>query len=624
MNESINPSLAVRPRPFPGESPGGYLQRVARANGWDHAGQLLPLARSSQAPPFASIARLLRLSTEEIAYLFGVLPRRWCWTGFAHDLPATEFNYSFKRWCPLCLTVTPCYQGAWELKLNCVCTVHRVWLRDTCPGCRSPVPWSTPLNAQCHCGAELKTQASEPAEIRVFALGSAVTSFDAPSIFAPGIPSLKPAAVCRIVRYLGVFANDHRPTRPGKIAGLQRLPAARTLLEGANSLLADWPAAFHTLLAAVQSASLGSPTSLRDTFAPLYRVLYKELREPCFQFLRDAFESYLNEHWWGIVCKRNRLMKPETLAAHPRSTVKSASIRSAVQPSTLHHLIQQELLPAETAITAAGRQISTLHEKQIQALQTLTDGALNLNATAALLQLPAARVRQMVDIGLLQPLISKRSSASPVWVFSRGELLRLCIRPGRPALDRTISFREVLKYWHITPADMTALVTALVNGSLSTVGANLDPVPIGDALLEGPIARSFLDTVRLQRAGTMSVDQAAARLGIKQQVAYHLVRKGLLGSTNELRAGTRVSASDVADFQSKYVSLADVAAVIQHSPRAALQKVQAEPVCGASIDACRQYFYKRADVAQMLQSQRLYEDESVGSDEPTTSPPISI
>ncbi|RYE41873.1 MAG: hypothetical protein EOP24_35110 [Hyphomicrobiales bacterium] len=599
MTAISDASLAVRPRPLPGESPAGYLQRVARANGRDHMGQLMPLSRSSDEPPFDSVAALLRLTDQEVQSLFGVLPRRWRWSGATYDLPAIEFNFTFKRWCPECLVDRPCYQGIWELKLNCVCPMHRTWLHDTCPRCERPIPWTTPLNVQCICGAQLKSAASKPAAAGLIALSSAVTRFGSSTVLAPGLSALEPAAICRLVKYMGGFASNRRPARPGKIAGLQRLPVASALLERADLLLTDWPQSFHAMLTEIQRGSSGSPTSLRATFAPIYRVIYKELREPKYQFLRDEFERHLNEHWWGIVCKRNRLMKPETLAAHPRRTIGSASIKTEIRPSTLQLLIQQELLPADSATTPTGKRICTLHDRQINEIRQLVSGALNLKSTAALLKIPGARIRQMADIGLLKPIISTRESSSAVWMFSQKELLKLHVLPSKAAATKTLPFWRVVRYWHVTTEDLAALVKAIVSGALATVGASVTPVPIGDAMVDCDEARRFLESARLQRGGTMSVDQAGRQLGIKQQVAYHLVRVGLLGSISDSHVGVRIAAADVERFQAQYVSLAAIAASLNSSPRATLHKIAAVPVCGPSIDRCRQYFYKRVNVFWM-------------------------
>jgi hypothetical protein len=86
------------------------------------------------------------------------------------------------------------------------------------------------------------------------------------------------------------------------------LPVARALVAGAARLLQDWPENLHRLMRVLQPSAPQS-FSVRRTFAPLYRVLYDDLSDSCYQFLRDAFEGYLHQHWWGLVCRRNKCMR---------------------------------------------------------------------------------------------------------------------------------------------------------------------------------------------------------------------------------------------------------------------------------------------------------------------------
>lgn len=98
-----------------------------------------------------------------------------------------------------------------------------------------------------------------------------------------------------------------------------------------------------------------------------------------------------------------------------------------------------------------------------------------------------------------------------------------------------------------------------------------------------------------------SITEAARALGIKDQVAYHLVRHGLLecGAAPQRRA-RRISNNDLAAFKARYISLVEIAKRLGTSPKQILNSLQACPVAGPSIDGCRQYFYSRSDLAHLL------------------------
>lgn len=95
---------------------------------------------------------------------------------------------------------------------------------------------------------------------------------------------------------------------------------------------------------------------------------------------------------------------------------------------------------------------------------------------------------------------------------------------------------------------------------------------------------------------TLSVDQAAKILGVKQQVAYALVHSGLI-PTDRLQKPIQIGRDELETFQREYVSLAELARERRISSRRLLLELKVAPVSGPAIDGCRQYFFWRFDVA---------------------------
>ena len=87
------------------------------------------------------------------------------------------------------------------------------------------------------------------------------------------------------------------------------------------------------------------------------------------------------------------------------------------------------------------------------------------------------------------------------------------------------------------------------------------------------------------------MDEAAKRLGVKQQVAYHLVKARLLVSYKDSYGDTRVHTDAITAFENNYVSLLARAKEMGTSPKYAHKLIAEIPVCGPTIDGCRQYFY---------------------------------
>ena len=89
----------------------------------------------------------------------------------------------------------------------------------------------------------------------------------------------------------------------------------------------------------------------------------------------------------------------------------------------------------------------------------------------------------------------------------------------------------------------------------------------------------------------LSIDEAAKLLVVKQQVAYHLEKVGLLQSVQTKQAGKQITKEALATFNNNYVALSVLAKKQQTSPFALFKSLKIKPVTGPQIDGSRQYFY---------------------------------
>jgi hypothetical protein len=587
----------MRPRPFDGEATPGYLMRVAAANGFSSVPQLLTSLKHRQQSAFDELTDRLCLTGAERNALYGALPARWGLDVLPSGLAVSDFNHEYRRWCPLCLKDSGIILGRWTLKLACVCTMHGVWLREACTACGRTGTWSEVDHLRCACLANLDGGPVEHADALHVMLQTVLNDeADASCATLGEFAKLLPSLAHSVVRYLGQFASQLRPDHPGQIACAHHLATAKALVVGTASLLASWPSGLHGLMAALQASALSSP-SVRQTFSPLYRVLYRELSDPSAQFLRDAFESYLHEHWWGLVCRRNKLMRPHTISSHPRLTLPQAAAETGVPTSVVRHLLQAELIEGAITPLPSGRSSQTVHVDELLDIRAATAGALTLKDAARLLALPECRVRMLIAANVITPLISRRlNRKASAWLIGKAEVERLHVWPlvSKASFGKTV--HDILKYGRLSEHEAIALVKAVCDGELKPRALVDGAVPIGQALVDTVEVKQWLDARRADSLGGISVDQAARVLGLKQQVVYHLVRCGLLRSTQSDGHGHRISLGDIERFQESYVSLAELARSEHRAPRALLCDIDVVPVTGPSIDGSRQYFFRRADL----------------------------
>ena len=400
---------------------------------------------------------------------------------------------------------------------------HRLLLADQCPHCGARQRIERNNLGRCLCGARLDGCDQIAAPLNLCQLNENLAGGSGAK--AP-FPALAASEWHRLVRFLGQFTTESQPERPGQISGLHYLDVASAIMRNTADLLAEWPNNFNVLLAAIQG-QLSPSQSLRRSFGRLYGVLYRDLRAPGFQFLRDAFETYLHEHWWGFVCKRNRSFNPDTVANHPRLTLDTAARQAGTSPAVVRHLVQAELIPGIEGALPSGRRVLSIHQGDIQRIAALAEGAMSLTEAAELLALPERRIREMVAGELLTPLVSRRATKAAAWLFSREQLSKLSqLVAFDHGSEKLLSFNQILRSWRLHKGEFVALVQAVLNGVLPNLAAGA--APIGRVFLEVAQVRVWLKAHRLAGDDWLSVDQAAQALGVKQQVAYGLVARGLL------------------------------------------------------------------------------------------------
>lgn len=162
--------LPVRPIPFPGESPAGYLIRVAEGNGFPSVTAMVDglcigvadegwiIAAYTRAERYAEILGLLGISNSNAILLSfdrsgptAESPR------LVDGVPYAEqfFSEECGAYCPICLAERRYFRKHWSLKPYAVCQAHSVRLLRDCYACGDKL---SPLRGSlcaCKCGVDL-------------------------------------------------------------------------------------------------------------------------------------------------------------------------------------------------------------------------------------------------------------------------------------------------------------------------------------------------------------------------------------------------------------------------------------------------------------------------------------
>lgn len=577
--------LMATPQRYQDESMLGYRCRVALENGFASWPAFMRAFLSEAIDSGHLKKGSLLPSTRE---LLGI--------ELADPTPANDLFrlYRYRRVCPMCLEEAVYHRQSWSIALLPHCNVHRFRLVDRCPACGKSLQHICSATNLCSCGYDLRYWRSEMlSELcgleRIIHAMAANQSFDAAS--CPPLHYLSLGTIQRLSLLVGSYAAYPSLSKPRKVAIRSDVCVAARVLEAANIVMTDWPKGLDALIEKTIDAD---EHHIQQHFGYLYRAIYRDLREAEFDFLRDALDDYIQRRWDGLVTSKNR-WQSENLRQNPRYlSSKRTQQLTRVSRKKCRAWVTQGKVDGLVRPIACGRRQVLIVANQLSVVRELADN-LNLSDAASILGLPKRRLRELLLAGVIDGHHDQRGcawqidEASPR-VFVQ-QLQRVAIY--KPSSGDCQSLESVLR--HSMTADFTFVdfIRACLEGVIRCYAApNLK-------LLDLKICKNSFDSWLATRSSGISVPEVAEYLNIKQEVAYHLVKKGLIHSQTGGRTGSRVTVADIATFQRDFCLARDLALAWGVSPRtliADLQKKNIVPVTGRDIDGCRQYVFLREDV----------------------------
>jgi hypothetical protein len=592
--------LPVRPPPVPNEPIMDYLERLANSNGYN--------LREFQAWFASGQGICTKTLTESLGGLqlpafSGPANPRVKVSVNSFGLQAADFTRMRRRWCPTCIAREAWVRPFWRLKTAIACSVHRVRLLQSCPRCHSYPDLQSILNGMCVCGVnfvEVLSQATR-AEIQISKVLNKSLFQTATFDLRESEIELDTPQIVRLICYTGQFSKGPLLHRPGKIRDLESIDVATDLVAGAATLLADWPSAFwHCLELFVKAAP--DDASVRRVFGPLYHVLYQDLRDPAFHFLRSSFELFLLEHWRGELCGRHRLFSEETINKHRHQGLARVARSAGLGSKRLRRMVHQDRFPANTFNPNSTKHLITVDKEVLARLLPNPNDYLDLRATARLLGFKRTRLRQLVAHGVLLADAKPDFRISNRWNFRRSEVLDLLdtIRQGSgeiPETIPTITLNHALRYWRVSATELGELIHAVKQREI--LYALTENGVLGGLVLGEHDLRAWFSRTRRADTSWVSVSKAADLLGLKEQVVYELVSKNLIMADVIATSGhavRRLKLTSVEHFKMTFVSGAELAKQQDISPRNLLKTIGALPTTGPSVDGGRQYFFRRADL----------------------------
>src|SRR3989442_1495505 len=263
MNTAIRSGarLLFRVDPLPGESPRGYLCRVAQEHSYRGPWSLMEIAG---LPPSGLDGEA---RAERVAHVRLLAPEEWramCSRHIKRDrfdqrsfygepIRTDDLNYQRPRLCPACLRERPIWWAVWDLGLIAACPIHRCLLVNLCPACNRRLAWQRSAVHRCRCGFDFRNLIPETADrdlvaihavihrVAGFPAGEAAERDIAEHGFPPEMFEMKLGSLSRLILFLSSIKEKsgldqkQRPfARTDRAAAIEIGRAAVTMLRAAG------------------------------------------------------------------------------------------------------------------------------------------------------------------------------------------------------------------------------------------------------------------------------------------------------------------------------------------------------------------------------------------------------
>lgn len=532
----------------------------------------------------------------------------------------TTFNPWIKRWsrfCPHCLSLREKWKIEWEILFADACTECGNWLVDSCTGCHERINWNRHQLMYCDCGHNLKGERASSAPEAVIHLSCALKdiAMGCEPKNMPILNGLNLAQCSRLVRLVGTYGNSIGASVPQKVLNIDTLSVSWPITSMAAEVLANWPSAFNSLLKGMSDASYNKSTGkLTKAFGGLYSALYKGFKDAEFDFLRNAFESYLSEHWTGALGKRNRRLNDSLLNSVAWIPANHACQLLSVSRRRLLDLINEGRLRGEMRKSSKNRQFIVVLRVDVEGLVLTLDDGISLLEAESVLGLSKQRLLKLLPI--ICPGAKKLGVQGCPWSIPRTWIAQwdhlICSHLSIEHADSTqVELKHLLRYWPWTNAQVGKLINDIFCGIICPIGTLKTNQGISALIFDKAQLNKWFAYLSAVPCEALTLPEAAVRMGVKQEVIYSLVRSELLQTTlrrTGRRAEQRVKFIQLEAFANQYIFGRDIAKTFGCSPRkvaALLEQSNVKPVAGPKINNCRQLVFVRTEINDWLSHKAL-------------------
>ncbi|NYH17844.1 hypothetical protein [Paraburkholderia bryophila] len=495
-----------------------------------------------------------------------------------NSLPKT---YGIARWCPHCLAESGCYwRESWHSG-PAACFEHRCWLTSSCNICHRALRWKHVRFANCTCGAPLQHASVQPFSTELQQLIAGRSDSNAGTLSVGERWSL--------TRFLGALAQFGLQGKPLKKATRQTENVEHLLVTAGASLIANQSACIELLdrLRAPQ-AGVNNVPLLSQVFPRLLTMLRKQLHEAERRWMLDLLDAYVvssSRHGSAVLWERKGAAARADKELHGRQKARNPAIAN---------MLAQTGVTVPVRRTRSGRQKFVIGHVDVQHLRKTQRSLVPLKTAARYAGMSTRRIQALAKAGLIASAGTRIDTRSVDRLL--GGIVAACAQDTR-AFEDPVNVADALRLYVPIEASAT-FFNGLMNGAVR-VAVEPDRVPaLRDIFANrGEVVAAV--KVPLESGSQISIVEAARRLGVKQEVMYHLINIGLVRTrVGKLRRRPArvVDVGDLQKFTEEFLPLITVAKTMGISAREApdwARQHGIELISGPSVDGGRQYWIRR-------------------------------
>lgn len=541
------------------------------------------------------LVRPAQLATESVggfllrlAHKNGISP---LWGHVGHGLRVTAPGLGIARWCPRCLTASePFWCRDWTHG-PAICREHHCWLLDRCTDCRAPAAWRKFRLLQCQCGAGLAGQhaANWSDDLRVLLLRAEL-------IADRRVGSASLAQRLALAELLGAIDLYGLQGKPLKRSSARASSHQQTVLARGALIVLHAGDEIGPLLERVRvPGRAGQGIQLMNEAWPgLLRLFRRRLGGSVLDWATDQVEQFAARS-----LSHDVQIKEGRRTGRAPSGVRGLAKAAGVRVERIPGLLSDCGLSLPARLSRSGRRMAVVTDAVVTKVREHLDDFQSARAAQRGFGLTAARLEKLADAGLIRRTNGGYSSSSIQALLRRiplaAEVKKRCdIREQRARC----SLHRALRL-HVSHRQTADFFTALTRGELKVWQASEDRRHVSDLCLIESEVKAW-NQAGAARCEEVLIPQAAMLLGLKQEVMYHLVRVGLLKTSDRL-VGRRkcrvISQDEIRRFRIEFSPLSRLAirnGIDFRSAQRWARERRLELVSGPGIDGGRQFFVRNS------------------------------